>query len=327
MIIKRLLYCATLLAIAGSAAAIEKNTVEVIYDGDKATVTIADNISSYVTAVVENANVKLTQAETVTASAPGEIYYILSGSSTDGSFYLSGSYKATVTLNGLTLTNTKGAAIDIQNGKRIDVRIENETTNTITDGAGGDWKGCFVCKGHTEFKGKGTLNVNGKTAHGIWSKEYIEIKNCTINVASAVKDAINCNQYFLMASGTVNITSPGDDGIQVSLKDEKSTGTTTNHEDEDSGNFYMTGGTLKITGHGGVCIKADGTITYSGGTQDFNTADVIENASTGISRVTTENQEEGAVVYDLSGRRLPQGLKAKGIVIVKEKGGTRKVIR
>ncbi|MBQ8991357.1 MAG: carbohydrate-binding domain-containing protein [Prevotella sp.] len=327
MIIKRLLYCATLLAIASSALAVDDNTVEVTFSSDKATVTIADNISSYVTSSVDGANVKLTQAETVTESAPGEITYILSGSTTNGSFYLSGSYKATVTLNGLTLTNPQGAAIDIQNGKRINVRIEKETTNTLTDGEGGDWKGCFVCKGHTEFKGKGTLTVNGKTAHGIWSKEYVEIKNCTINVESAVKDGINCNEYFLMESGTVNITGPGDDGIQVSLKDETSTGTTTDHEDEDSGNFYMADGTLKITGHGGVCIKADGSITYSGGTQDFNTSDVVENAATGISRVTTDTQEEGTAVYDLSGRRLPQDLKTKGIVIVKEKGGTRKVIR
>ena len=316
----------TLLALTSSVYAIDKNTVEVTYDGDKAVVTIADNISGYVSASIDRAYVKLTQAETVTDNAPGEIFYILSGSTTDGSFYLSGSYKASVTLNGLTLTNPQGPAIDIQNGKRINLRIENETTNTLTDGAGGDWKGCFVCKGHTEFKGKGTLNVNGKTAHGIWSKEYVEIKNCTINVESALKDGINCNQYFLMESGTVNITSPGDDGIQVSLKDEKSTGATTGHEDEDSGNFYMTGGTLKITGHGGVCIKADGTISYSGGSQDFNTSDVIENAATGISRVITVNNEEGAV-YDLSGRCLPQGSQARGIVIVKEKGTTRKVIR
>ena len=300
---KRLLNMMTLLALTSSVYAIDKNTVEVTYDGDKAVVTIADNISGYVSASIDRAYVKLTQAETVTDNAPGEIYYILSGSTTDGSFYLSGSYKASVTLNGLTLTNPPGPAIDIQNGKRINLRIENETTNTLTDGAGGDWKGCFVCKGHTEFKGKGTLNVNGKTAHGIWSKEYVEIKNCTINVESALKDAINCNQYFLMESGTVNITSPGDDGIQVSLKDEKSTGATTGHEDEDSGNFYMTGGTLKITGHGGVCIKADGTISYSGGSQDFNTSDVIENAATGISRVITVNNEEGAV-YDLSGRKI-----------------------
>lgn len=315
-----------LLISVGSAMAIDNNTVEITYNGENAVVNVADNISGYVSVEVDRSFVKVIQAETVTESAPGEIYYILSGSSDNGSFYLSGSYKCSVTLNGLTLTNPSGPAIDIQNGKRVNLRLENETTNSLTDGAGGDWKGCFVCKGHTEFKGKGTLTVNGKTAHGIWSKEYIEIKNCTINVESALKDGINCNQYFLMESGTVNIIGPGDDGVQVSLKDEIPTGETTGHEDEDSGNFYMTGGTLKITGHGGVCIKADGSISYTGGTQDFNTSDIIENAATGI-RSALKAQGDEKSLYDLSGRRLQEGSQQKGIIIVKERGTTKKVIR
>jgi len=315
-----------LLISVGSAMAIDNNTVEITYNGENAVVNVADNISGYVSVEVDRSFVKVIQAETVTESAPGEIYYILSGSSDNGSFYLSGSYKCSVTLNGLTLTNPSGPAIDIQNGKRVNLRLENETTNSLTDGAGGDWKGCFVCKGHTEFKGKGTLTVNGKTAHGIWSKEYIEIKNCTINVESALKDGINCNQYFLMESGTVNIIGPGDDGVQVSLKDETPTGETTGHEDEDSGNFYMTGGTLKITGHGGVCIKADGSISYTGGTQDFNTSDIIENAATGI-RSALKAQGDEKSLYDLSGRRLQEGSQQKGIIIVKERGTTKKVIR
>ncbi len=315
-----------LLISIGSVMAIDNNTVEITYNGENAVVNVADNISGYVSVEVDRSFVKVIQAETVTESAPGEIYYILSGSSDNGSFYLSGSYKCSVTLNGLTLTNPSGPAIDIQNGKRVNLRLENETTNSLTDGAGGDWKGCFVCKGHTEFKGKGTLTVNGKTAHGIWSKEYIEIKNCTINVESALKDGINCNQYFLMESGTVNIIGPGDDGVQVSLKDEIPTGETTGHEDEDSGNFYMTGGTLKITGHGGVCIKADGSISYTGGTQDFNTSDIIENAATGI-RSALKAQGDEKSLYDLSGRRLQEGSQQKGIIIVKERGTTKKVIR
>ena len=315
-----------LLISVGSAMAIDNNTVEITYNGENAVVNVADNISGYVSVEVDRSFVKVIQAETVTESAPGEIYYILSGSSDNGSFYLSGSYKCSVTLNGLTLTNPSGPAIDIQNGKRVNLRLENETTNSLTDGAGGDWKGCFVCKGHTEFKGKGTLTVNGKTAHGIWSKEYIEIKNCTINVESALKDGINCNQYFLMESGTVNIIGPGDDGVQVSLKDETPTGETTGHEDEDSGNFYMTGGTLKITGHGGVCIKADGSISYTGGTQDFNTSDIIENAATGI-RSALKAQGDEKSLYDLSGRRLQESSQQKGIIIVKERGTTKKVIR
>ena len=316
---KKVLIAIMCLASTISAYAIADNTVEVVFNGESATVTIAENIKSYVTQKTEGANVTLTQAETVTATTPGEIYYVLSGSSSNGSLYLSGSYKASVTLNGLTLTNPSGPAINIQNGKRINLRIENDTKNALTDGENGDWKGCLMCKGHIQMKGKGSLTINGKSGHGIWSNEYLEIKNCSLNVESAAKDGINANQYFLMESGTVTITNPAGDGIQVSLKDSVSTGSTTKHEDEDSGNFYMTDGTLTITGHGGVCIKADGTITYSGGKQVFNTSDVIENAASGIRTVQTVNSEEGAI-YDLSGRQLPKGsTPRKGIYILKDK--------
>ena len=110
-----------LLTAFGTAMAIDKNTVEVAYNGDKVVVNIADNINDYVTVAIEVANVKITQSDKVADNAPGEIYYILSGSSTNGSFYLSGSYKCSVTLNGLNLTNPNGPAIDIQNGKRVNL--------------------------------------------------------------------------------------------------------------------------------------------------------------------------------------------------------------
>lgn len=321
---KSILTTIALLASVCSAMAAEDNTVEVKYNGENVVVEIADNISEYVTVSIDNATVSVKQADTAGADTSGEILYILSGNSDNGSFYLEGSYKATVTLSGLSLTCTTGPAINIQNGKRINVSIKNGTENTLTDAAGGDWKGCFVCKGHTEFKGKGTLTVNGNTAHGIWSKEYVEIKNCTINIPGAVKDGINCNQYFMMESGTLSITNPGDDGIQVSYKDEPPT------EAEDTGNFTQADGTISITGHGseGVCIKADGIITFKGGTQDFNTSDIMENASTtGISSARTENSTaEG--IYDLSGRRLPDNAQPqKGIYIIKRTNGTQKVLK
>lgn len=248
-----------------TASAVDDNVVLVTYDGTSATVEVASNISSYITYTTSGAHVSIVQSESVSSST-GEIIYTLTGSSSDGQFYMEGSYKATVLLNGLTLTNASGPAINIQNGKRIKVSANSGTENTLTDAASGDWKGCLVCKGHTEFKGRGTLNISGLTAHAVWSKEYVEVKNITLNITGSVKDAINCNQYFLMEGGTLNITSAGDDGIQVSLKDETSTGTTTDHEDEDSGNFYMTDGTLTISGCTGYDIKTYGTISVTGGT-------------------------------------------------------------
>ena len=219
------------------------NTVAVAYDGTSAKVTVAGNIAQYVDVTVSGAHVTIAQSSAVDDTV-GEIEYTLSGISADGEFAMSGSYKATVNLNGLTLTNPNGAAINITNGKRIDISVKNGTVNTLTDGASGSQKACLYVKGHTEFKGKGTLNVYGNYAHGIKGGEYISVKNCTINVLKAVKDGINCNEYFLMQSGTVNISGTGDDGIQADLDGTTSTGELADHDGEDSGNVYLEDGTL-----------------------------------------------------------------------------------
>lgn len=240
---------------------VEDNTVNVTYDGTSAKVVVAGNVAQYVTPIVSGAHVSIVQSADASDDTCGEITYTLSGASDDGEFYMSGSYKATIALNGVTLTNPSGAAVNIQNGKRIDVSIKSGTVNTLADGSDGSQKGAFVCKGHTEFKGKGTLNVTGNTASAIWSKEYVEMKNCTINVLGAVKDGVNCNQHFTMESGTLIIKGTGDDGIQVSYKDE------TDREADDTGAFTLIDGTIDITATAAAAkgIKAEGDVYIQGG--------------------------------------------------------------
>lgn len=243
------------------------NLVEVSFDGSSARVSIAGNIARYVDVSMDGAYVTLSQSDEVGDSNVGEITYSLSGKSEEGGFCLSGSYKSTVEFNGLILTNPKGAAVDIQNGKRIDISVKKDSENTLVDGLNGTQKACLVVKGHPKFKGKGTLNVYGNTGHAIKAGEYVEIKNCTINVKSAVKDGINCTQYFLMESGLLNISGIGDDGIQVDLEGDVSTGITEGHEDEDTGNAYILGGTINITVTSASVkgIKAAGDVDISGG--------------------------------------------------------------
>ena len=312
--------------------AVDDNVVQVVYSGTTATVTVASNISSYITVSSgTSSHVVITQSDdfagvdATSDNEDGEIYYVLSGSSSDGSLTLTGSYKCEIDLNGLTLTNTSGPALAILNGKRIAISSKKSTTNTLTDASNDTYKGCIHVKGHTKLKGKGTLNVVGNSTHAIWCKEYIEMKNVTLNITAAQKDGIHCKEYFLMESGTVNISGAGDDGIQVELDGTTSTGTTTDHEDEDSGNFYMEDGTLTISGYSGKAIKADGSITYSGGTQNFDTKDVTENAaSTGIESVKQDLSGEGQW-FDLTGRRVDSAT-TKGIYIINNKGKNYKVI-
>lgn len=242
------------------------NSIGVAYDGSSALVTVAGNVAQYVTPTVSGAHVSIAQSDDVAE----EITYTLSGTSTDGEFYMSGSYKATVELNGLTLTNAtpvySGAAVHIQNGKRIKMKVVTGTTNTLVDAAGGSQKGCLYIKGHAEFAQKGTLNITGNVKHGIKTGEYITLKNATINVLSAVGDGINCEQFFQMTSGAINIQGVGDDGIQCDVEDT-ATGETTDHEDEDSGNVYIEDGTLtvNVTADAAKGVKCEGDMRISGG--------------------------------------------------------------
>ncbi len=254
----------------------DSQTVSVVYNGSSATVTVASDIASSVTVTQSGAHVSIAQSDDLAS----EITYKLSGSSSDGEFYMSGSYKATVELDGLTLTNAtpvySGAAIHIQNSKRIKIKLLDGTTSTLSDAASGSQKGCLYVKGHAEFSQSGTLNVVGNVKHGIKTGEYISIKNSTINVTSAVGDGINCEQYFLMESGTISISGSGDDGIQCDIEDTDtgSTGETTDHEDEDSGNMYIQGGTITVNCAATAAkgMKAEGDVKIADGTVDITTS-------------------------------------------------------
>ena len=241
---------------------LEDNTVLVEYNGESSFVSIAGNLTPYVSAEVAGAHIVLNQSDAVGDATCGEITYILKGSSSNGSLTLNGSFKATLELQGLTLTNPGGAAIDIENGKRIELSAKNGTINTLVDGANGKQKGTLYCKGHLELKGKGELNVTGNTSHAIASKEYVEMKNLTLNILGAPKDGISATQYFLMESGTLNISGVDGDGIQVDYKDAEG-----KRDKEDTGSITIEGGNINmsISGVAAKGLKAEGDFIISGG--------------------------------------------------------------
>ena len=258
--------------------AVTDNTVQVAYSAESADITVAGNIARLLTITQTGAHVSIIQS----ADVAEEITYTLSGTSSDGGFYNEGAFKATVELNNLNLTNVSavysGAAVHIQNSKRIKVKPLNGTTNTLVDAANGKQKGCLYIKGHAEFAQKGTLNVTGNVKHGIKTGEYFSIKNSTINILSAVGDGINCEQFFLMESGTITINNVADDGLQCDIEDTTigSTGETVDHEEEDSGNIYISGGSLTMNITGVACkgIKSEGNIAISGGEFTITTSGI-----------------------------------------------------
>jgi len=259
----------TVLALSAQQAnASEGDTIKVAFNGTSADVTIPSTAS--VKSTVSSGKVTL-----VSSTTSEEYVYDVSGTATDGQLIISGSYKLTLRLNGVSITSTTGAAIDVECGKRIAVELADGTVNTLVDAAGGSQKGAFYTTGHPEFQGGGTLNVTGQTKHAICAKEYLEVKKSvgTINVLSAVSDGIHCgkgkvnneNNYFQMNGGVVNIANVGGDGI----------------DSDDYGTILIKGGSLNlnISGTDADGLKADSTLTIEGGTVNIN---VTGQESTGI---------------------------------------------
>jgi hypothetical protein len=229
-------------------------TVYVQYDGDAATVIVPSGVKG-VTYTLDGANVTLRST-----NESKEISYRLSGTG-NGSLTYYGTYKCTFLLDGLNLTATTGAALDIECGKRVAMQLMDGTVNTLVDAPDGTQKAALYCKGHLELSGSGTLTVTGNTRHAIATKEYLLLKRTlgTLTIGGALSDGIHAGQYFRMNGGTVTINQVGSDALQAEATDDPT--------DELNGQLQIRGGsfTTVLLQEDSKGLKADSLITLSGG--------------------------------------------------------------
>ena len=286
------------ISLSAFSGATAQDVIDIVYSSGQAKVTIPSNVTD-VTYTVEGAHVVVNSGTT-----SREYTYRLSGSSSNGSFTLNGSYKLTLQLAGLKLTSIKGAAIDIECGKRIAVEQVDGTENTLVDKVNGTQKAALYFKGHPEFKGGGTLNVTGRTKHAIAAKEYIELKKSTgfINVLGAVGDGIHCGKgipdaeknYFLMQGGTVNMQSVQGDGIDA----------------DDYGTVRIEGGALSINlGADATGLDADSIVAISGGAVNIN----IDGADSEAIRACHSVNISGGSINVVVNGDGSKGIKAKKV--------------
>ena len=232
--------------------------VQVNFADAKSSITLPLALLPLLTIEQDGAYVNITSA----ATTDPEITYALQGTTTNGAFLLNGIYKCGVVLNGVNITSRRGAAIRINNGKRIDVELVKGTTNNLADCQQGLQDACLHIKGHPEFKGEGTLNITGNTRHAYKSGEYTLLKRSTgaINILAAVGDAMHIGQYFHMRGGQITISPDVQkDGIQVD-KDSDTTKINNGMVFLDSGIVNINLRSDDVSG-----IKCDSTFTCNGG--------------------------------------------------------------
>ena len=213
---------------------------------------------------VDGQNVTLNNTDT-----SAEMTYILSGTASDASFTLNADYKSTIRMNGVNLTSSTGAAMNILCGKRIALELVEGTTSSLTDAKDDlGQKAALYCKGHLEVKGGGKLRLTGNAKHALSTKEYLQLKASTgtIEVVKAASDGLHAGQYFLMNGGNVSIASVGGDGIQAEITDDTS--------DEQNGQLIINGGTLDISVSGTdvAALKSDSLLTVNGGELRLSTS-------------------------------------------------------
>lgn len=258
------------------------STIVVTFDGEKATVT------SGVSGVMSRVN----GAHVVMQSTKKNIAYVLRGSTPDGSFKLNSNNKTQITLDGVSITNPSGVAINIQSGKTMLIKLADGTSNYMEDGASYDFtlangeqqKGTFFSEGQLVFSGSGSLEVKSNCGHGIASDDYVRVRGGNITINST-RDGISTSDRFIMYGGDVNITAL-QDGIDVDegyieigagklTVDAVDEGITASYEGEDDGTvdplitpyIDIKGGLVKVTttgdkGHG---IRSMSTLSMSGG--------------------------------------------------------------
>ncbi len=258
-------------------------TVKVTFSGSSATVTGA---TADFTVATDGAGV------TITNNGSEAVIYELSGTSSDGYFKLYSAKKQEIRLNGLTLTNKKGAAINNQSHKRTFVVVKG--ANILADGASytttpsdEDEKAAFFSEGQLVFSGDGTLTVNATGKAGITSDDYVRFMDApTVKVTSSAGHGVRGKEAVIVSDGTVdvNVSGTGKKGfssdtlvyIGGGVTTIKTTGSAGEVDGELTGvagikadlRFEMVDGVLNVTstGTGAKGISGDNVAYFKGGT-------------------------------------------------------------
>lgn len=305
------------------------DTVMVNYNGSTATVQNPFPSSVFVT----------TNGAKVTISSIGtsNIVYCLSGTAEPGRFEIESTATPTIVLNGVSLTNPTGKAMDLTCEDGIILKLADGTENQLCDGAESDKKAALMCNNDLLVQGNGTLTVTGLVQHAAKVKGQLNMTSGTIVVASSVTDGIHA-EGLLVQGGNINVLSCGDDALTSELDAYIYGGNITITSSSDSINaisidstLVVNGGTIdiNITGNDAKCIKADKELTINGGTFILNhSGDVSKGIKSNRTITITDGDftivSSGSTVLEtINGQNVPSYCTAiKGDTDINISGGT-----
>lgn len=318
----------------------EEYVIYVAYDGTNAVV--SGDVDAVEVDYGEN------QSDVVIVSEVKGVHYVLRGTTPNGSFKIYSQKKFELELNGVSITNPTGAAINNQ-GKRAFVVLTDGTDNYLTDGTtysdaveDEDMKGVFFSEGKLAFSGKGSLTVTSKGKHGIVSDDYLLFRpGVNISVSSTSGHCIKSNDGIIVRGGVINCQTSATaakalttDGL-FRLQGGRVTAITSGNAQYDSDDQDVSGAAglkadsivviesgellCKSTGKGGKGISTDKTFTMTGGTvkvvttgTTYTYSSKLDSKAKGIKADEDILIEGGLVMVKTNGDSGSEGIETKG---------------
>jgi len=191
--------------------------------------------------------------------------YVLSGNLSDAKLVIDTKQKVYLQLDGVSINNARGPAIQVVNAKKLTVTVNEGTKNEITDG--GKSKAALSSDCKIIFEGKGELRINGNKEHGIQSKEGITINDADL-IINAIKDGIKAKESIIINEGNINIEEAVE-GMESKNKILIKGGSLTVNARDDGisaeNDITIAGGEVYLSALKGDAIDSNGTIHISGG--------------------------------------------------------------
>ncbi|MDR1711460.1 MAG: carbohydrate-binding domain-containing protein [Propionibacteriaceae bacterium] len=244
-------------AMAANATPIDAGA-DLAVSGSPVQITLSDAGSS----AGEGVNVAGSQ---ITISQPGS--YRVTGSLSDGQLSVDVASKGLVQiiLDGVSITNSKSAAVVLSGADRVALILEGESqltdaeTYVYPDSATTEPDAALFSFVDLVIGGSGKLTVNGRAGDGITGKDGLVIAGGTLNVTAA-DDAIKGRDYLAITGGDITANGGGD-GLKAS-----------NDSDETAGYLLMSGGSVKAAA-ATDCIDAVTDVLITGGALELSCGD------------------------------------------------------
>lgn len=248
---------------------------------------------------IENNIVKITKGGT----------YSISGTLSEGQIVIEATKldKVYIVLNGVNITNSKGAAIYIKEADKAVIAMEDNTDNYLTDGKTYAFEdenkdepnGTIFSKTDLVFIGNGSLTVNGNYDRGIVGKDDLQIENGNITVNS-VGDGIRGRDSIVVTGGDIVINSGGD-GMQSN-----------NGENTEKGYVLIEGGNINITSNEDG-IQGENNVYVRNGEIKINSGGGSDNNNSHKNQGPGENMGRNQEISNTSSESLEESASSKGI--------------